>query len=441
MLVPKLIQRKRDGGSLTPEEWSALIADYTAGGVPEYQMAALVMASFLNGLDKSELSALTEAIIASGSRLEFDSDTVPIDKHSTGGVGDKVSLVLAPMVAACGVPVPMMSGRGLGHTTGTLDKLEAIPGFRTDLSLREAIAQVERIGCALIGQTDEIAPADGKLYALRDAIAAVESIPLISASIMSKKLCEGLKGLVLDVKNGSGAFIKDTNEALTLAGTMISIGELRGCKTVALITAMDRPLGRRLGNALETVEAIEALHGNGPQDLMEVTLALGSEMLVLGGVAGTIGQAHQMLLDVLETGAALRVFGQIVEAQGGDTGVLTNPDSLPRAPVIGSYLASEAGIVRRISPRPLGEEIVTLGGGRRNAEDAIDLSVGFELSVRVGDRVETGEELVRIYASSEDAAAHAIGVAGQAIEIGPEAPDPHLPLISHRVSSDGVETR
>src|SRR5215208_4153656 len=284
MVIQSLIQHKRDGNALEPEDWKRLIAEYTAGRVPDYQMSALLMAVLWRGLEPDELAALTDAMLKSGDRLRFDGLDRPVaDKHSTGGVGDKVSLLLAPMVAACGVAVPMMSGRGLGHTGGTLDKLEAIPGFRTNLTLAEARAQVERLGCAMLGQTPEIAPADKRLYALRDVTATVESIPLIAASIMSKKLAEGLTGLVLDVKTGSGAFLTDPARSMELARTMIGLGEARGCPTVALLTAMDRPLGRACGNALEIEESIAALRGEGPPDLMSVTYALGAEMLVLAG--------------------------------------------------------------------------------------------------------------------------------------------------------------
>src|SRR5690349_22409103 len=284
MVIPALIEHKRDGGALSAEQWSGLIRAYVAGQVPDYQMSALLMAIYFRGLEPAELAALTDAMIDSGDRLRFDGFPVPrADKHSTGGVGDKISLLLAPMVATCGVAVPMMSGRGLGHTGGTLDKLESIPGFRTNLTLREAKAQIERLGCAMLGQTPEIAPADKRLYALRDVTATVESIPLISASIMSKKLAEGLNGLVLDVKTGSGAFLTDLAKSIELARTMIGLGEatvghpraspspimVRGCPTVALLTAMDRPLGRACGNALEMEEAIEGLRGSGPPDLME----------------------------------------------------------------------------------------------------------------------------------------------------------------------------
>ncbi len=438
MFLPNLIQRKRDGEALSPEEWSALIADFTAGGVPDYQMAALVMASFIRGLNHSELSALTEAMIASGEQLEFPGGVKAVDKHSTGGVGDKVSLILAPLVAACGVPVPMMSGRGLGHTTGTLDKLEAIPGFNTQIPLEKAAAQVARIGCALIGQTDQIAPADKKLYAMRDAIAAVESIPLIAASIMSKKLCEGLSGLVLDVKHGSGAFLPDDDKALELANTMMGLGEARGCKTVALLTAMDRPLGKACGNALETVEAIEALKGDGRKDLMEVTFALGAEMLVLGGKAETIVEARQILNDVMDSGAALAKFTEIVEAQGGDVSVIANPGLLPKAPVIGTFLAPRDGFVRAIEPRAIGHAIISLGGGRSNVDDELDPSVGFVIDAELGDEVMQGDELATVYANSEDAAARAIKTLTDSFDIGNSTPVV-APLVSHRVSSEGVE--
>src|SRR5690349_5919614 len=296
MLALRLIERKRDGGRIDAGDWRALANAYAAGHVPDYQMAAFLMACFLRGLDRAETHALTEAMLRSGEVLDLAYLGRPrIDKHSTGGVGDKVSIVLAPLIASLGVAVPMMSGRGLGHTGGTLDKLESIPGFRTDLSLAEATAQVERIGCALIGQTAEIAPADRRMYALRGATSTVEVIPLIASSIMSKKLAEGLTGLVLDVKRGSGAFLPDLERGLELARTMIDLGADHGCPVVALITAMDRPLGRACGNALEVEESIAALKGEGPPDLMAVTYALGAEMLVLGGAAESLDDArHRM---------------------------------------------------------------------------------------------------------------------------------------------------
>src|SRR6476659_6982293 len=309
MVIPALIEHKRDGGALTAEQWSGLIRAYVAGQVPDYQMSALLMAIYFRGLEPAELTALTDTMIDSGDRLNFDGHSRPVaDKHSTGGVGDKVSLLLAPMVASCGVAVPMMSGRGLGHTGGTLDKLESIPGFRTNLSLREARDQIDRLGCAMLGQTPEIAPADKRLYALRDVTATVESIPLISACIMSKKLAEGLNGLVLDVKTGSGAFLTDPAKSIELARTMIGLGEAHGCRTVALLTAMDRPLGRACGNALEVEEAIAGLMGEGPADLMAVTFALGVEMLLTAGVATARTDARRRLDDSISSGRAREKF-------------------------------------------------------------------------------------------------------------------------------------
>src|SRR5687767_3240607 len=325
-LAQRLIERKRDGGRVEPGEWRALALAYAAGHVPDYQMAAFLMAVYWRGMDRSEVGALTDAMLRSGATLHLDHLPVGrVDKHSTGGVGDKVSLVLAPLVASLGVAVPMMSGRGLGHTGGTLDKLESIPGFRTDLSLADATRQIERLGCALIGQTAEIAPADRKMYALRDATCTVESIPLIAASIMSKKLAEGLTGLVLDVKRGSGAFLPELDRGLELARTMIDLGADHGCPVVALLTAMDRPLGRACGNALEVEESIAALHGEGPPDLMAVTYALGAEMLVLGGAAPSRDEARRRMEVAISTGKAADKFREIIEAQGGNPSVVDDP--------------------------------------------------------------------------------------------------------------------
>src|SRR5438046_6369538 len=352
MLVVPLIERKRDGGALTPEEWSALVAAYTADRVPDYQMSALLMAVLLRGLERQELAALTDAMLASGQRLTFDSWATPrVDKHSTGGVGDKVSLVLAPLVAACGVAVPMMAGRGLGHTGGTLDKLEAIPGFRTGLSLAEVRAQVMKVGCAMIGQTPEIAPADRRIYALRDVTGTVEAIPLIAASIMSKKLAEGLNALVLDVKRGSGAFLPKLEQSLELARTMIALGEERSCPNVAVLTAMARPLGRACGNALETEEAILALRGEGPADLMEVTYALGVEMLLAAGVEKTSKKARQRLENAIGSGLAAEKFEQVIEAQGGNPKVVEDASVLPQAQGVEVYNAPRTGVVQRVDPK------------------------------------------------------------------------------------------
>jgi len=392
------------------------------------------------GLERHELAALTDAMLASGDRLAFDGWATPrIDKHSTGGVGDKVSLVLAPLVAACGVAVPMMSGRGLGHTGGTLDKLEAIPGFRTGLSLAEAKAQVMKIGCVLIGQTPEIAPADKRLYALRDVTATVEAIPLIAASIMSKKLAEGLTGLVLDVKHGSGAFLPPTEKGLELAQTMISLGEDRGCPTVALLTAMDRPLGRACGNALETEEAILALRGEGPADLMEVTYALGVEMLLQAKVETTAKKARKKLESVLGSGLAAEKFEQIIEAQGGNPKTLDDPSVLPQAGAVEVYLAPATGVVQRVDPRIIGRAVVQLGGGRTKVDDVVDPTVGFVITVKPGDKVLAGEPIASVFAKDPAGIKLGFDSLGQAIVIGDKLKEKPLPLISHRVTKSGVE--
>lgn len=434
-----LIERKRNGGRISPAEWRSLMKHYAAGEVPDYQMAALAMAIFFVGLDRDEIGALTDAMLASGATLDLSHFPVGrVDKHSTGGVGDKVSLVLAPLVAACGVAVPMMSGRGLGHTGGTLDKLESIPGFRTDLPLERATRQLESIGCALIGQTSEIAPADRKLYALRDATATVESIPLISASIMSKKLAEGLTGLVLDVKYGSGAFLPELDRGLTLARTMIELGADHGCPVVALLTAMDRPLGRACGNALEVEESIAALRGEGPADLMDVTYALGAEMLVLGGAAATRNEARRRMEVAISSGRAARKFQEIIEAQGGNPGVVDDPGLLPQAAECELFVAGRDGVVAQVEPRAIGRGITALGGGRTKVEDTVDPSVGFVVTARPGDVVRAGEPLATIFA--RDAAGVAAGRAAltEAIRLADDA-DPPLPLISHRVTRAGVE--
>ena len=438
MLIPRLIERKRDGGALTAEEWSGLVQRHVAGEVPDYQISALLMAVFFRGLDTAELGALTDAMLSSGDRLRFDGWATPrVDKHSTGGVGDKTSLLIAPIVAAAGAAVPMMSGRGLGHTGGTLDKLESIPGFRTDLPLRRAEEQVRKLGLALIGQTPEIAPADKRLYALRDVTATVESIPLIAASIMSKKLAEGLDALVLDVKTGSGAFLPETERALELARTMISLGEERGCTVVALLTGMDRPLGHALGNALEVVEAIAGLRGEGPADLMEVTSRLSAEMLIAAGTAPDMDGALAQVRRAVDSGAALEKLREVIAAQGGDARVVDQPTRLPSAPVTRILNATRSGVVTRIEPRAIGQAIVALGGGRRKAEDTIDPAVGFVVPIKPGMKVERGDELGTVHARTGQQAEEGLAALAAAIEIGDEAVT--TPLVSHRVSRDGVE--
>jgi pyrimidine-nucleoside phosphorylase len=437
MIVPRLIERKRDGGRITPAEWHELIRAYTADEVPDYQMSALLMAIFFRGLDGEEMYALTDAMLTSGDVLDLSHIATPrIDKHSTGGVGDKVSLVIAPLIASLGVAVPMMSGRGLGHTGGTLDKLESIPGFKTDLSLDRAREQVEKIGCAMIGQTGEIAPADRKLYALRDTSATVEAVPLIAASIMSKKLAEGLTGLVLDLKRGSGSFITDEKSEIALARAMIDLGARRNIPVVALFTAMDRPLGCACGNSLEVIESIDALRGNGPHDLMRVTFALGAEMLYLAKKVQKQVDAWPMMRDAIDSGRALEKFGEIVEAQGGDRRVIDDPTLLPLAPIREDYLALRSGYVERVSPRVVGHGIIALGGGRRTMDDSVDPSVGFVITVKPGDHVQAGAKIGTIHARDAEHLAAGRRALNEAIEIGESAVD-SLDLISHRMSVRG----
>jgi pyrimidine-nucleoside phosphorylase len=436
--IPRLIERKRDGLALEAAEWRALIEAYVAGEVPDYQMSALAMAVVWRGLEPSELAALTESMLESGASLDFGRWKTPrVDKHSIGGVGDKTSLLLAPMVACCGVAVPMISGRGLGHTGGTLDKLEAIPGFNVRLSLDQAVEQVKQLGLVMLGQTPEICPADRKLYALRDVTGTVESIPLISASIMSKKLAEGLTGLVLDIKTGSGAFITDPAQSLVLARTMIGIGEAHGCRSVALLTAMDRPLGQACGNALEVIESLDGLKGEGPADLMEVTYALAVEMLLVAGVEQERPAARARLEETVKSGAALQLFSKMIAAQGGDPHVVDDYARLPRAPVIVDYKASREGVIVEIPPRKIGHAIIALGGGRSRTDDVIDPSVGLLIPAKPGDRVRRGDVLAVIHARSAADAAKAREALEEAIVLGKLATP--RPLISERVTAAGVE--
>lgn len=439
MIVPRLIERKRDGGSLTAPEWRELIHAYASGSVPDYQMSALLMAIFFRGMTRSETDAATDAMLSSGAMLDLSSmSAARIDKHSTGGVGDKVSLILAPLIAEIGVVVPMMSGRGLGHTGGTLDKLESIPGFRTDLSLAAAREQLDRIGCALIGQTGEIAPADKKLYALRDATGTVEAIPLISASIMSKKLAEGLTGLVLDIKSGSGAFLPEIDREIELARTMIELGGDRGCPVVALVTAMDRPLGNTCGNALEVRESIEFLNGHPPDDLATVTYALGAEMLLLAGAASSHDDAQLRMRDAITSGRAADRFRAIIAAQGGDPRVVDDPSLLPTARVRVEYRAARSGVVQSVTPRAIGHGVVALGGGRRTMADIVDATVGFDILVKPNSTVAAGDVMAIIHASDESGAAAARAVLDEAILIGDGAVNV-LPLVSHRITAAAVE--
>jgi pyrimidine-nucleoside phosphorylase len=440
MTVRDLIERKRDGGHISDAEWLAFARDVAAGAVPDYQAAALLMAIFLRGMTAGETAALTDAMIASGRTLQLGHlKARRVDKHSVGGVGDKVSIVLAPLVAACGVAVPMLSGRGLGHTGGTLDKLEAIPGFSTRLSLAQAAAQVERVGVVMMGQTAEIAPADRVLYSLRDATATVDCVPLIASSIMSKKLSESLNGLVLDVKTGAGAFLQTEDDALALTRAMIALGARRDCPVVALLTDMDSPLGIACGNANEVTEAVASLKGGGPPDLRELVLRLGAEMLVFGGITGDLADARARLERGISSGKALEKFREIVVAQGGDPAVCDDPAAVVPAPAIReAYPAPCDGVVQRVEPRAVGKGIAAMGGGRTKMADAIDPSVGFQILAKPGDRVTRGQPLATILARDADCAAAGRAALDSAFVIG-DGEVLRRPLISHRVTADGVE--
>jgi pyrimidine-nucleoside phosphorylase len=389
----ELIRKKRNGGILSEDDIDYLITAYTAGFIPSYQMSALLMAIYFEGMNFQETTDLMKAMMNSGAILDLSHITKPkIDKHSTGGVGDKVSLVLAPLAAACGICVPMISGRGLGHTGGTLDKLESIPGFRTGLNMKEFITQLDSIKVAMTGQTAEIAPADRKLYALRDVTATVDSIPLIAASIMSKKLAEDLDGLVLDVKFGQGAFLPEYSRAKTLATTMHTIGTRAGIKVAAVLTDMNNPLGCYVGNSLEVIEAIETLKGNGPEDLMEITLVLVEHMLNLAGIHNGRKLAEQKL----KNGDALHVLKEIVCAQGGDTLITEDYSRLPVAQYSVESTVHRNGYIHDIDTFQIGMLLVRLGGGRMQKEDTIDPSCGFYISKKIGDRVKKGDCLAKV---------------------------------------------
>jgi pyrimidine-nucleoside phosphorylase len=391
-----LIAKKRDGEELTADEIGVFIAAYARGEIPDYQMSAMAMAIYLQGMTTAETAALTDHMLASGARFEWPDDGVPrVDKHSTGGIGDKVSIPLAPMLACCGLQVPMVSGRGLGATGGTLDKLEAIPGFRTDLSMDEVRDVTGRVGCVITGATADLVPADRKLYALRDVTATVPSIPLITASIMSKKLAEGLDALVLDVKWGSGAFMKTADQARELAKSLVATGRRMDVATTALVTDMNQPLGRMAGNAVEIDESVAMLEGRGPADLVEVTLALGADLLVSAGAAANAASGRAALEDTICSGAAREKLAEMVRAQRGDLDARR-----PIAPA--SELASpQAGYVAAIDAEEFGRAIIAMRGGRQQLGDQLDHSTGIELLVRLGDRVDAGQPLARIFAEPE----------------------------------------
>lgn len=431
--VPELIAAKRDGHALTPDELRRLVKDFSRGELPEYQMSALAMAVFFRGMSRDETVALTLAMRDSGTVVDLSS--VPgrkVDKHSTGGVGDKVSLCLAPLVAACGVPVPMVSGRGLGHTGGTLDKLEAIPGFRVDLGIDTFRSLVADLGVCMIGQTAELAPADKKLYALRDVTATVESIPMIVASILSKKLAEGLDALVLDVKFGSGAFMKTPERARELATALVEVARGAGKGCVAWLTRMDRPLGRAVGNALETIEAFDVLHGRGPADVVEITLTLGASMLTLGGVCDSDSHAREKLLGAIRDGSAAELARRMVKAQGGDPRAVDDPTVFARANVVVDFKASHSGFITAIDTHSVGIAGVALGGGRTRADDIVDPAVGMLFEHTVGDTVKAGDTIARVHAQSEQSAREAIERLTGAVTVG-QTPPESVPLVLERV--------
>lgn len=428
MRMVDIIKKKRDGNKLSPEEITFLIKGYTLGNIPDYQVAAFLMAVYFRGMDSEEMASLTREMMKSGEVLDLSYIKAPkVDKHSTGGVGDKISLPLAPLVASCGIVVPMISGRALGHTGGTLDKLESIPGYRTSLSVEEFKQQLEKIGVSIIGQTEKLCPADRKMYALRDVTATVESIPLISASIMSKKLAEDIDGLVLDVKTGSGAFMKKYEDAKKLAMAMVSIGKEMGKNVKALITNMDEPLGYKIGNALEVLESVEVLRGGGPQDVRELTLALGSQMLIIGGRAESEKDARNMLLESLASGKAYDKWVEMVSSQGGDPHAILK-EEFTYTEYIHFIKAQKDGYLYEYDTYKVGVGVSILGAGRERVEDKIDPKVGIILHKKVGDRVKEGEIIMEIRYNSKEKFDRAIPILEDSFILSDSKPE-KKPLI------------
>jgi pyrimidine-nucleoside phosphorylase len=427
-MIPQwIIEKKRDGHALGEAEIRGFITGYTNGEIPDYQMSALAMAIFFKGMTFDEIAVLTDAMMRSGDVVDTSSVPWPkADKHSTGGVGDKISLILAPLVACCDVAVPMISGRGLGITGGTLDKLESIPGFRTRLPVDEFLHVLRQCGCAMIGQTDRLAPADRKLYALRDVTATVPSIPLIAASIMCKKMAEGIDALVLDVKWGSGAFMKTQAQAAELARTMVEIGRRMGKKVAAVLTNMNQPLGRAAGNAVEVVESMDVLRGKGPADVADLTVELGAHMLALTGRCGSIMEAQALLRQKLQSGVAFEKFREMTRLQGGDVKALDQVDRLPRARIQEPVLASMDGYIVRVDADAVGRTCVALNAGRRKTDDAVDPAVGVTDLVKEGEKVHKGQPLAVIHANDDGRLAEARPLLGDAFKIGagPLLPQP-----------------
>lgn len=405
MRMVDVIEKKRDGKELTTEEIQFVVKGFTDGSIPDYQMSAFAMATYFKGMSDQERADLTMAMVHSGDTIDLSAiEGIKVDKHSTGGVGDTTTLVLAPLVAAVGVPVAKMSGRGLGHTGGTIDKLEAVPGFHVEIDNQEFIDYVNKNKVAVIGQSGNLTPADKKLYALRDVTATVNSIPLIASSIMSKKIAAGADAIVLDVKTGAGAFMKDLDEAKKLAKAMVDIGNNVGRRTMAVISDMSQPLGYAIGNALEIKEAIDTLRGKGPKDLEELCLVLGSYMVLLAEKASTLEEARGMLEEVIRSGAAIDTLKTFLEAQGGDASVVDNPEKMPQAKYVVELEAKESGVVSEIVADSVGTAAMLLGAGRATKESEIDLAVGIVLRKKIGDKVEAGESLATIHSNQEDLA-------------------------------------
>ena len=432
MQAVDLIRRKRDGSALDRTDVEQFVAGVTDGSLPDYQAAALLMAILLRGMTPEETTWLTDAMVRSGVRMEYpDVEGVPVDKHSTGGVGDKTSLILAPLAVACGAVVPMMSGRGLGHTGGTLDKLESIPGFRTNLSLPELRTAIRTVGCALLGQTDEIAPADRRLYALRDVTGTVESIPLISASIMSKKIAEGIGALVLDVKTGAGAFMKTLDDSRALARSLVAIGEAAGVRTQALITTMDAPLGTAVGNASEMIESIEVLKGRGPADTRELSVLLAARMLVLAGVQSEEVEAEMCIREAIRSGAGLEVLRRIITNQGGDARVIDDYSLFPVAPGEHVIRASRAGFVT-LHAELIGRAAVALGAGRARIDERVDHAVGIEVIARHATEVREREPVLLVRHRGGARLDAATRLLDEAVQIC-DAPPQVRPLVIERI--------
>ena len=428
MRAVDIIIKKRDKKVLSKEEINYFIENYTSGEIPDYQASAWAMAVLLNGMTPEETTHLTLAMANSGDTLDLsDVVDVAVDKHSSGGVGDKTSIAVIPMVRACGLPIGKMSGRGLGFSGGTLDKLESIPGFRTDLSKDEFLDQLGSLGMVLSGQSMDLAPADGKLYALRDVTGTVQSIPLIASSIMSKKIASGAQAIVLDVKVGNGAFMETLEKARELAKLMVSIGELSGRKVAALLSDMNQPLGVAVGNALEIKEAIQTLKGEGPNDFAEHCLEIASQMLILGGKAETKDKAGELVKETIVSGSGFEYLKKLVRAQGGDVGVIDHPDRLPEAPVKSIIEAKESGYISQVHARTVGETAVVLGAGRMKKGDPIDHAVGIMVMVKVGDKIEAGQPLFVVHARSEGSIEEVRANLEQAVRISQEKVDP-LPL-------------